>query len=61
MQKSPIDYTRISKALQSTIELIEDENMQMDSRVMGGLMSAKEDLTNALAYELFHSNPRNQS
>ncbi|MGD6803295.1 hypothetical protein FZC79_06415 [Rossellomorea vietnamensis] len=61
MEKSPIDYNRISKALQSTIELIEDENVQMDSEVLGGLLSAKEELTNALAFELFYSNPRNQS
>ncbi|MGD6966760.1 hypothetical protein ACQCVP_10040 [Rossellomorea vietnamensis] len=61
MEKSPIDYNRISKALQSTIELIEDEKVQMDSEVLGGLLSAKEDLTNALAFELFYSNPRNQS
>jgi hypothetical protein len=61
VEKSPIDYNRISKALQSTIELIEDENVQMDSEVLGGLLSAKEELTNALAFELFYSNPRNQS
>lgn len=61
MEKSPIDYNRISKALQSTIELIEDENVQMDSAVLGGLLSAKEELTNALAFELFYSNPRNLS
>ncbi|WP_113929374.1 hypothetical protein [Bacillus sp. P14.5] len=61
MERSSIDYSRISKALQSTMELIEEEKMQMDSQVIGGLLSAKEDLTNALAYELFYSNPRNHS
>jgi hypothetical protein len=61
VRQSSIDYNRISKALQSTIDLMEEEKLKMDSQVMGGLMSAKDDLTNALAYELFYSNPRNQS
>ncbi|WP_136035693.1 hypothetical protein [Bacillus salacetis] len=60
MQRSSIDFHRISKALQSTMEMIEQEKAKIDSQVIGGLMSAKEDLTNALAYELFYSNPRNQ-
>jgi hypothetical protein len=55
-----IDYTRISKALQSTINLIEEESSKMDSQIIGELISAKEDLTNALAFDLFYSNPRNQ-
>lgn len=61
MERSSIDFNRISKALQSTIDLIEEEKMKMDSEIMGGLMEAREDLTNALAYELFYSNPRNLS
>ncbi|EDL63578.1 hypothetical protein [Bacillus sp. SG-1] len=61
MERSSIDFNRISKALQSTIDLIEEEEMKMDSEIMGGLMEAREDLTNALAYELFYSNPRNLS
>lgn len=60
MDRSSVDYNRISKALQSTIALIEEENVFMDSQVMDGLKSAKEDLTNALAFDLFYSNPRNQ-
>jgi hypothetical protein len=61
VQSSSIDYNRISKALQSTIDLIEEEKTKMDSQVIGGLLAAKEELTNALAYELFYSNPRNPS
>ncbi|WP_409251131.1 hypothetical protein V1502_13315 [Bacillus sp. SCS-153A] len=61
MERTSIDYGRISKALQSTIDLIEEEKMKMDSQIMGELMAAREELTNALAYELFYSNPRNLS
>ena len=60
MDRTSVDYLRISKALQSTIALVEEESMNMDTEALGGLMSAKEDLTNALAFELFYSNPRNQ-
>ncbi|WP_456274281.1 hypothetical protein [Bacillus sp. AK031] len=60
MERPSIDYNRISKALQSTINLIEEEHSKMDSQIIGELISAKEDLTNALAFDLFYSNPRNQ-
>jgi hypothetical protein len=60
VHRSSIDFFRISKALQFTMDRIEEEKAKMDSQVIGGLMTAKEDLTNALAYELFYSNPRNQ-